>query len=98
MVPTTPHIPQSRSSPAAGTQPQNPHSPDLLKDAAIAVHIHPTSMLFLQSPLDLLQRISLRQARQDARTSKGLVSKEGLVSGDGLAEIGDGVLLRLELG
>lgn len=55
-------------------------------------------MLFLQSPLDLLQRVSLRQARQDPRTSKGLVSKEGLVRSDGLAEVGDGVLLRLELG
>jgi hypothetical protein len=55
-------------------------------------------MLFLQSPLDLLQRISLRQARQDPRTGKGLVGQEGLVRSDGLAEIGDGVLLRSELG
>ena len=72
-------------------------SPDLLKDRTLTVDVDLEPVLFGQSRLDLFQRVRLGQGGQDPRAGQAGVRREGLVRLDGLAEVGEGVLLGLEL-
>jgi len=50
-----------------------------------------------QSLLHLIQRVSLGQRGKDTGSGEALVRPESLVRGDGLSEVGERILLRLEL-